>query len=200
MPRIIGLILLFAVAIGAGLWVATLTAPEQPQRSVSGGAHGLGGDFTLMGHRGPVSLSDFRGKAVVLAYGYTSCPDICPMTLQIFATALKQLTPEELTQVQPLFVTIDPERDTPARVAEYAQHFHPQIIGLSGTPEQIAAVAKQYLVIYRKVALEDSALGYAMDHSSRVYLLDQDGHYVDSSNHLARPQELAQQIRAILKG
>lgn len=198
MQRTFGMILLFVVAIGAGLWVASLTQPERPRSTA--GPEGLGGDFTLMSHRGPVSLSDFSGKVVVLAYGYTSCPDVCPLTLQIISAALKELSPEELAQVQPIFVTLDPERDTPARTAEYARHFHPRIIGLSGTPEEIAQVAKQYLVIYRKVPLEDSALGYALDHSSRMYVLGRDGQYVDSTTHLASPQEMLAKIRAALQG
>jgi len=195
MQRTLGIILLFVVALGAGIWLATLNQPAAPPPP----APKLGGDFTLMSDYGPVSLHDHQGQVVVLAFGYTSCPDVCPLTLSIISAALKQLTPDELKQVQPIFVTLDPERDTPARVGEYARHFHPRIIGLSGTPEQIAKVAKEYLVVYRKETLENSALGYGIDHSSRIYILNRAGHYVDSTNHLATPQEMLAKIRAALQ-
>lgn len=198
MARTFGLIVLFLAAIAAGVWLAASRDPEPPRHAA--GSPTIGGDFTLTGANGPVSLHDFRGKVVIVAYGYTSCPDVCPLTLSNITQALKTLTPEELAQVQPLFITLDPERDTPQRTAEYASHFHPSIIGLSGTPEQIAQVAKQYLVIYRKVPLEDSALGYALDHSSRMYLLDRDGNFADSANHLSPPNELVTKLRAILHG
>lgn len=198
MARSFGLILLFVAAIGAGVWLAASRDPA-PQKHAARPA-GLGGDFTLTGENGPVSLHDFRGKVVIVSYGYTSCPDVCPLTLSNITSTLKQLTPEERAQVQPLFITLDPERDTPKRVGEYASHFYPSIIGLSGTPEQIAKVAKQYLVVYRKVPMEDSALGYALDHSARMYLLDRDGNYADSATHLTPPAELAAKLRAILHG
>jgi len=197
MARTFGLIVLFIAAILGGLWLAA-TTDTQPQRPA--GPAGLGGDFTLMGDRGPVSLHDFKGKVVIVSYGYTSCPDVCPLTLSIITSVLKELSPAELAQVQAMFVSLDPERDTPARVAEYARHFHPNILGLSGTPEEIAEVAKQYLVIYRKVDMPDSALGYALDHSARMYVLDRDGNYADSATHLSSPQELLAKIRAALQG
>jgi len=196
MARTFGLIVLFIAAILGGLWLAATT--DTPTERPAGPA-GLGGDFTLMGDRGPVSLHDFKGKVVLVSYGYTSCPDVCPLTLSIITSVLKELSPAELAQVQAMFVSLDPERDTPARVAEYARHFHPNILGLSGTPEEIAEVAKQYLVIYRKVDMPDSALGYALDHSARMYVLDRDGNYADSATHLSSPQELLAKIRAALQ-
>lgn len=197
MARTFGLIVLFLAAILGGLWLSATTSTAPPARPA--GPAGLGGDFTLMGDRGPVSLHNFKDKVVVVSYGYTSCPDVCPLTLSIITSALKALSPEELSQVQALFITLDPERDTPARTAEYAGHFHPNIMGLSGTPEQIAQVAKQYLVIYRKVPMPDSALGYALDHSARMYVLDRNGNYADSATHLTSPQDLLAKIRATLQ-
>lgn len=197
MAKTFGIIILCLAAILGGLWLSSSQQQAAKPASTASPA-GLGGDFTLTGAKGPVSLSDFRGKVVVLAYGYTSCPDICPLTLSNITMALNSLTPEQQSQVQALFVTLDPERDTPAKTAEYASHFHPNIIGLSGTPEQIAEVAKQYLVIYRKVPMPDSALGYVLDHSARMYVLGRDGQYVDSANHTDSPQELAAKMRAAL--
>lgn len=196
MARIFGIIVLCIAAIFGGIWLAASTDHPAPVATTS--PAGLGGDFTLTGANGPVSLSDFSGKVVILAYGYSSCPDVCPLTLSNITQALKSLTPAQQAQVAPLFVTLDPERDTPAKTAEYASHFHPSIVGLSGTPAQIAAVAKQYLVIYRKVPMPESALGYVLDHSARMYVLDKNGAYADSANHTSSPQELAEKIRAVL--
>jgi protein SCO1/2 len=186
------LALVAAVIVGAGFYQYRQAAePARPQ---------LGGDFTLQSATGPVSLADFRGKVVVLSFGYTSCPDICPTTLGSIAAALGQLSEEERGQVQPMFVTIDPERDDAARMAEYTRHFYPGMLGLTGSAEQIARVAKQYLVIYAKVPLPDSALGYAMDHSARIYLVGRDGQLAALSHHGGPPAELAADIRDVLQG
>ncbi len=192
MAKTFGIILLGLAAILGGIWLAGSNQQPGPKPITS--PAGLGGDFTLQGADGPVSLSDFRGKVVILAYGYTSCPDVCPLTLSNITLALNSLTPAQQAQVAALFVTLDPERDTPAKTAEYASHFHPNIVGLSGTPAQIAQVAKQYLVIYRKVPMPESALGYVLDHSSRMYVLDKQGNYSDSASHTSSPQELAAMI------
>jgi protein SCO1/2 len=160
----------------------------------------VGGDFTLMSDHGPVSLKDFRGKVVLLSFGYTSCPDICPTTLGLIGATMKKLSDKERAQVQPMFITIDPERDDAQRMAAYTQHFYPGMLGLSGTPEQIEAVAKQYLVIYRKVPLPDSALGYAMDHSARLYIVGRDGQLNALADHSSTPEDLVAYLRDALNG
>lgn len=196
MAKTFGIIVLCLAAVMGGIWLAGSTQQQSPKPVAT--PAGMGGDFTLQGVNGPVSLSDFKGKVVVLAYGYTSCPDICPLTLSNITMALNSLPPAQQAQVVALFVTLDPERDTPAKTAEYASHFHPNIIGLSGTPAQIAQVAKQYLVIYRKVPMPESALGYVLDHSSRMYVLDRNGNYSDSASHTSTPQELATMVQTAL--
>lgn len=187
------LALIAAVVLGAGFYhyLAQQREPEPPQ---------IGGDFTLQSTAGPVSLADFRGKVVVMSFGYTSCPDICPTTLGSIAAALGQLSEEERGKVQPIFVTIDPERDDAQRMAEYTRHFYQGMIGLTGSAEQIAQVAKQYLVIYAKVPLPDSALGYAMDHSARIYIIDAKGQLAALSHHGGPPSDLAADIRDVLQG
>jgi protein SCO1/2 len=159
------------LSIGIGLWIGSQQATN---RSAEGYAH-MGGDFTLESANGPVSLRDFEGKVVAIYFGYTFCPDICPTSLAALAQAVDSLPPEQRAQVQGLFISVDPERDTPARADAYAHNFHPQFIGLSGSAAKIADVAKRYFVLYEKVDMEDSAMGYAVDHSSIVYIINKHG-------------------------
>jgi protein SCO1/2 len=118
-------------------------------------------------------LSEMRGKVVVLFFGYTSCPDICPTTMAELRQALEQLG-SQAEQVQVLFVTVDPERDTPERVQEYADHFNPKFIGLSGSEAEVARVWNDYGV-FREIVKGTSAAGYLVNHTARITLIDQQG-------------------------
>ncbi len=131
-------------------------------------------DFELVGPGGkPVKLSDFRGKLVVIYFGYTFCPDACPTTLAELARGMKKLgTDAEAVQV--LLITVDPERDTPEVLAQYVAHFDPRFLGLGGTPEQIAAAAKPLGIYYQKQA-GTVATGYGIDHTATVSVIDQRG-------------------------
>jgi len=142
----------------------------------------FGGDFTLFQGDKPVKLSDFRGKLVVMYFGFASCPDVCPTTLTIIGSALRQLTAEELKSVQPIFVSIDPERDQGEKLDAYATHFHPAFIGITGTPEEVQKVANQYGGFFIKVE-SDSALGYLVEHTSKTYIVSKDGQYVSILPH-----------------
>ena len=135
-----------------------------------------GADFgrrlELNDHDGrPRSLADFRGKVVVLFFGYTHCPDVCPTTLSDMAQALKLLAPEQARRVQVLFVTVDPERDTPALLKGYVTYFHPSFLGLYGTPEAVAQAAREFKVTYRRHS-EPGASDYLIDHTAGSYVLD----------------------------
>ena len=142
----------------------------------------FGGDFTLYQHDRPVSLSDFRGKLVVMYFGFASCPDVCPTTLSIIASALKQLTPDEMESVQPIFISVDPERDQGEKLDAYATHFHPRFIGITGTPEEVQKVANQYGGFFVKVD-SDSALEYLVEHTSKTYIISKNGKYVSILPH-----------------
>jgi protein SCO1 len=132
-------------------------------------------DFTLPSQNGqPVSLSDFRGKVVLLYFGYATCPDVCPTTLAELHQALIALG-NKADDVQVLMVTVDPERDTQEVMAEYLNHFDSSFIGLVGTPDQVAEVATYYGVYYEKVE-SDSALGYLVNHTANVMVIDKDGY------------------------
>ena len=158
----------------------------------------LGGDFVLLSSEGPVSLSDYKGKVVVLYFGYAYCPDVCPTSLGLLSQALGKLKQQELDSIQALFISVDPERDTVDKLKKYADAFHPKIKGITGTPLEIADIAVRYGASYMKVELPNSALGYAVDHSSKYYLINRKGELTQLVNHGTSPDEIATQLRLLL--
>lgn len=130
--------------------LAIFWQPEIPERPLPKAALQAAGDFTLQSAAGPVSLKDYRGKVVLIYFGYTYCPDVCPTSLAATAQGLALLKPEELAKVAMIFISVDPERDTPARLKDYAEFFHPSIVGVTGTPDKVADVAKRYGVFYAR--------------------------------------------------
>lgn len=188
-------VLLLATLL-AGL--AVFWQPELPARELPKAAPPPAADFTLQAADGPVSLHDYRGKLLLVYFGYTYCPDICPTSLAATAEGLKQLKPEELARLGMLFVSVDPERDTPARLKEYADFFHPAIVGVTGTPDTLAALAKRYGVFYARQKV-DTAGGYVVDHSSDTYLLGPAGELLGKIPHAAAPAQVAAAIRQHLK-
>jgi protein SCO1/2 len=137
----------------------------------------IGGPFTLTAGDGhTVTDRDFRGRWLLVYFGYTFCPDVCPTTLNAVAGALDKLGPKA-DRLQALFITVDPQRDTPAVVGDYATAFSPRIMGLTGSPEQIATVAREYRVYYAPQPATGGA-AYTVDHSSILYLMDPEGRFV----------------------
>lgn len=138
----------------------------------------IGGPFTLTDQDGAKrSWNDFNGQYRIVYFGYSYCPDVCPVDLQRIAQGYRmfeQQSPERAAKVQPIFITLDPERDTPEVLKNYVSAFHPRLIGLTGTPEEIAAVAKAFVVVYGKEKAEDST-GYLVNHSRTPYLFGPDG-------------------------
>lgn len=157
-----------------------------------------GGDFTLHSIKGPVSLHDFKGKVVLLFFGYANCPDVCPTSLAFSTKALNTLNKDELAQVQPLFVSIDPQRDSVEKLAEFVTFFHSKFIGLTGSENEIRQVARLYGVKYYQVELEGSASGYAVNHSAAVYLITQDGTLRFLFPHGTSPALIVKAIRYLL--
>jgi protein SCO1/2 len=151
-----------------------------------------------MSDKGPVRLEDFRGKVVPIYFGFTHCPDVCITSLSAIAAALDKLTDDERSQIQPLFISIDPERDDPARVGEYARYFDPSIIGLTGSLDEVSKVAKSHFVIFEKVPLDDSNIGYTMDHSSIFYVVGRDGVVRSLIHHGETPEQMARVLREAL--
>lgn len=134
-----------------------------------------GGDFTLRSVQGPVNLSDLRGKVVMLFFGYTSCPDICPLSLVRIGACLSSLEAEQAQHVSAVFITLDPGRDTVERMSQYAGFFHPGIIGLTGDIEEIDEVTARYGITYERKTAPESALGYSISHPDTVLLVGADG-------------------------
>jgi protein SCO1/2 len=156
-------------------------------------------NFTLTDGEGhAVQLADYRGKIVALYYGYTFCPDVCPTTMSDLKQAVEALGPQA-AEVQVLFITIDPERDTPARASQYARGFNPAFIGLSGTPEEIAEAAAPLGIFYARQDVPDSAAGYLMQHSSIVNVVDRDGNLRVIWPFGTRPEDMESDFRALLR-
>ncbi len=160
-----------------------------------------GGDFQLQTNTGSISLNDFKGKVLLIYFGYTMCPDICPTNLSMMSNAFMQIeknNPDDLKKVQGLFISVDPERDTPERLAEYTHYFHQAIMGATSDPKAIRELATRYGAAYQK-AVQESAANYSVDHSSETYVLDPSGKLVERLPHAAPPEEIISAINKYLK-
>jgi protein SCO1 len=190
---------LLGIVLLAGAGLIALGWMPGSRNEASSGA--IGGPFTLTVSNGQkVSDQDFRGKWLLVYFGYTHCPDICPTTLAEISETLTSLGPLA-AEVQPLFVSIDPERDTPGMVGDFINRIDDRIIGLTGTPAQIAAVAKEYHVYYAKDPPSPAAgEDYAMDHTAFVYVMGSDGKYLTLFSPLQgqTPDDMAAKLRALI--
>lgn len=193
--RVLAVIAFLLATLVLGL--AVFWHPAPPERALPVAAVAAGGTFTVQSADGPVSLDDFRGKVVLLYFGYTYCPDICPTALMSTAAALKLLSDQERQRVQTLFISVDPERDTPARLKEYATFFDPSILGATASPDTVADVAKRYGVFYARQQV-DTGGGYVVDHTSETLLLGPDGKLVGRIPHAAAPDVVVAEIRKFL--
>lgn len=184
--------------------LAGLTGGEAVIPSAGGGVQmpaglSLGGPFSLVDETGqPVTEARFAGRWMLVYFGFTYCPDVCPTELGTMAAALDALGPAG-EQVVPVLVTIDPERDTPAALADYVSRFHPRMKGLTGTPEQIAEVARRYRVYYAKSRRAEAG-DYLMDHSSFIYLVGPDGRVRSLFRPETTPEAMAATVAAQLRG
>jgi protein SCO1/2 len=207
------LTLLFAVSLPVGPGTADEAAgkPAGSAAPAEAGAY-PGGPFILTDHHGKrVTDKDYRGRHMLVAFGYTYCPDICPLTLQDLAAVLDHLGPDA-DAIQMLFVTIDPERDSAEVLAEYIEAFDPRITGLTGSPAEIAAMTDAYGVSFGGVTIDGTPVAerkseageedaaYLMDHSAFMHLMAPDGSYLTSYLYGAPAEGMAADIRAYLKG
>ena len=181
-----GLVLFF----GAILFVTERAPPVGPAIA------GVGGPFHLIDQNGkPVTDADMKGRPFLVFFGFTHCPDICPTTLLEMSRMLKKLGPDA-DRAGALFITVDPERDTPAVLKDYLSSFDPHLRGLTGDRAAIDAAIKAYRVYAKKVPLDNG--DYTMDHTAVVYLMDKDGHFVAPFNMKQTADEAAAQIRRYL--
>ena len=159
--------LMLYTPLGRQLW--------QGSKGGDGSAALIGGPFHLTDQYGHARTdADFRGQFLLVFFGYSNCPDVCPTTLQAITTALDKLG-ADAHKVTPLFITVDPERDTPEALKAYAANFTPRLVALSGTPEEVAAAAKVYRIYYKKVG---EGADYSMDHTALIYVMGPDGSYL----------------------
>ena len=173
-------------AMSIGLILAVSACSSQPAADDASAAAAapplagatIGGPFTLTGEHGkPVSNTDFAGKYRIVYFGYTFCPDVCPVDMQNLGGAMRlldQQDPALSARIQPIFITVDPARDTPAVLKEFTDAFYPRLLGLTGDPETIAKVAKKY-AIYYKAEAPASGGGYLVNHSRQAYLMSPEG-------------------------
>lgn len=191
--RILLILVLLLVAIG--LWSVYLLKDRTPTAAENSRAL-IGGSFSLTNHLNePVTEKDFLGKYMLIYFGYTYCPDICPTDLQIMADALNMLDPDILNQITPVFVSVDPERDTPEVMAEYIKFFHKNLIGLTGTVEQVEAIKSAYKVYAAK---SDNNPGYLVDHTAYTYFMDKNGKLLKHFNHAEAPEKMATEITSLV--
>src|SRR6476620_11889150 len=188
----------FLIGAIAGAAVLLVANPQGGQPVQSSGAALIGGPFSLVGADGKhVTDRNFRGRYMLIFFGFTHCPDICPAELQVIAQALDKLGAQG-KKVVPVFVTLDPERDTPQVMGEYEKSFGPNFVGLTGSPEAIAAAAKSYRVAYSQVENNNSAGDYSVDHSALVYLMDPEGRYVTHFSFGLSADQMAEKLEKSL--
>lgn len=172
------------------------SSPGGPTRTT--GRALIGGSFELVDQNGKTRTdAEFRGKYMLVFFGYTHCPDFCPTGLQAMTEALDALG-KDAEKIQPIFITIDPERDTPKVMKEYVPNFHKRLIGLSGTKAQVAKAAKAYRVYYARAGKPGDE-DYLMDHSTFTYLMGPDGQYLAHFSHGTPPKTVAERIRKYMK-
>lgn len=189
MQRRTTLIVAAAVAVGIGLGIGFLIPVTDTRFDVTESV--VGGSFELVNHRGEtVTQETYAGSHMLIYFGYTFCPDVCPTELQSISLALDELGPKAETVV-PLFVTIDPARDTVDAMNEYVALFHPRIVGLTGTEAQVKKVADEYGVYYARARDTGTSTEYLMDHSSLVFLMDGKGRYVTHLRAGMSPEAMA---------
>jgi protein SCO1/2 len=172
---VFGLVLTLAPACAAD---APARTPAEIMDILMWNREPVGGPFELTDHTGRTrSERDFRGQLMLVYFGFTYCPDVCPTDLQAIGLALDKLG-ADAARAQPLFISVDPERDTSEHLAEYVPLFHPRLIGLTGSTEAIRKAADAYKVYYAKIPLGKDGADYTIDHTAFIYLMDREGHYL----------------------
>lgn len=193
---VIAAVLLIAASLGAlTIWQGTTSAG-------AGGKALIGGPFSLVDQTGKrVTEKDFEGRYMIAYFGYTFCPDFCPLGLSTITAALELLDENEAQEIMPVFFSVDPKRDTVDQLADYAPNFHPRLIALTGSDDEVAAAAKAYRIYYNIPPQNGDEDGdnYAVDHSTFIYLMGPDGSYRAHFSHNATPEEIAERLKTELK-
>ena len=181
------------VALGSLIGVGAVV--RSPAEDPGGAAATIGGPFRLTDQHGRrVAAKDFEGQWMLVYFGYTFCPDVCPMTLANMTRALDELPDDVAAQIVPVFITIDPKRDTVEQLSEYAPLFHDRLVALTGTDAEVKAAARAYKVYFGKSGEAAAGDDYLMDHSGFVYLMGPDGRYRAHFSHTTAPDEMARRL------
>ena len=190
-----------AIMIIAAFAIAALALTQWPSKGPMGSGTALvGGPFTMLNQKGEtVTEKSFEGHYTLYFFGFTFCEDVCPAEMQVVSGALKELGPDA-AKIIPVFVSVDPERDTPKVIGDYVANFDPRFIGLTGTPEQLAVMAKAFHVYYKKVPDEKNAQNYEMDHPSILYLMGPDGKFAKHFPYSTDAKNLALELKKVLEG
>jgi len=199
MPRSLFIFVLVAVMGTAGLWIWNLV-PSPAERAAPLPAATIGGPFTLVDHHGKtVHEADFRDRHLLVFFGYTFCPDVCPTAMLNVSEAMN-LMGDKADKVRALFISIDPERDTPEVMKSFVENFHPAMTGLTGTPEQAKVAATAYRIRFGKEYSPDSEGkdDYLMFHSASILLMDGKGEFLRAFRHDTTPEEMAKKVREFL--
>lgn len=172
------------------LWLALFTG------AVGATTHpDIGGPFSLTDQDGQrVTERNYAGRPALLYFGFTSCPDICPTDLAKMARIARAVEQQRGIKPRPIFVTLDPERDTPQQLKGYVTHFDPEFVGLTGTPQEIVSITDEYHVFYKKVPRSDTPGDYTVDHSTFLFLLGQDGAYLDHFGRGMKEADIIQRV------
>jgi cytochrome oxidase Cu insertion factor (SCO1/SenC/PrrC family) len=200
--RILTILVVVVLGVGVGVVLRSVFWPEQ--RTIAGtNATLIGGNFSLTDQDGKRRTdADFRGKLMIVEFGYTFCPDVCPLGLQLISEALDLLGPAA-DKIQPVFITVDPARDTQDVVKSYVDNFaprtaSPRIVGLRGTPEETAAAARAYRVYFKINGDPKTNPNYLVDHSAFIYVMGPDGKFVGHFTHDQTPEQVATLLRKFL--
>lgn len=194
--KTLGLGLLFgAILLGMKFFYQN----QNPKIATSGLYEDIGGDFTLDHISGPFSSDNLKGKPSILYFGFASCPDVCPLSLNKLMKVLDEMNPKIHTLVNKVFISVDYKRDTPKIVHEYGQYFGSDFISLTGSKEQIEDVTKKFVVHFEFVPLKDSALEYTVDHTSRFFLLDKKGNVVGSYSDIVNDELFKSNLKKLVK-
>ncbi|HSE78503.1 MAG TPA: SCO family protein [Alphaproteobacteria bacterium] len=196
LATIVGAVLI-GVAIGFGARFALIDDRQQAEAPGIGTAL-IGGPFALTDQNGARRLdAEFRGKLMLVFFGYTYCPDICPLSLQLVSDVLDALG-SDAGKVAPIFITVDPRRDTASALKNYLANFSPQIVGLTGTEEEIAAVAKAYRAYFKLNGDPAKDEGYLVDHTTLIYVMDRQGKLLTQFTHETPPERVTAALRPYL--
>lgn len=188
-----------ALLVAGALGFRALLPPAQSEDQTAQGEVPIGGPFSLVDQTGQrVTNEDFKGRFMLVYFGYTFCPDVCPLGLQTIAQALDALPPDQQERIVPLFVTVDPARDTVEVMREYVTSFHPRLVGLTGSEDEIKSTLSAYRVYAQKADPEEGS--YLVDHSTFTYLMSPEGRYVTHFGHATTAEEMTARLAEAVGG